>query len=131
MSRYRTPTNCVDPEVEEFRLLNSKVEENRRQDQITADHVNAILRKQEKADLVAAKKRRQRRIVRKYRSQMNALADRIILCLLCFLGVYLLWLLGWLSAELLYLVALICTYKIASLFSTAWDMPIPQGGDTV
>lgn len=129
MSRYRTPTTHVDPEVEELRLLNSKIEENRKQDKIVADYVTAILRKQEEEDLVAADKRYQRRLVRKYESQMDKLADRVALCLLFTLGVFLLKLLGLLSAEILYWALSVCTYVLVFFFGTSWDKLSTQGGD--
>lgn len=129
MERYRTTTICVDPEVEELRLFNSKVEDNRKQGRIIAEYVNALLRRQKEADLAAAEKRHQRRMVRKYRTQMNKLLNRIILCLLCFLGVYLLWILNLLGAEVVYGAALACTYNIVFTLGRAWDKSAPKGGD--
>ena len=128
MDRYRTSTH-VDPEAEEFRLLNSKVEDNRRQGRIIARQVAALLRKQKAADLADAEKRHQRRLVRKYVSQMNKLANRIILFLLLIIGVCFFRLLDLLSIEAAYWVASICTYAIVFTLGIAWDKMQSRGGD--
>ena len=129
MKRYRKTTIHVDPEVKEFALLNSKIEDNRKRDKAAAANMYVLLRLHERVRLVEAKERHRKSTERKRLTLMNKLADRVVLLLLLILGVYFLWDGGLLGIKALHCVSVSAVCLIAFLFGATWSKYSSEGGD--
>lgn len=128
MKRYRLIPINVDPEVKEFALLNSKVEDNLRQSRAEAATLYAILCLQDRVRLAKAKERYKKRAARKQAALLSKFRYQVVFCLLLFLWVHSLWYAGILSLTVLYCVGMSLTGVVAFLAGRIWGKPGFRGG---
>lgn len=128
--RAKLVTTKTVPEAEEFRVLNSKIQENRDKHAAerflnNARRVYAVIcwHLWEKAAAEKAEEQRMRQRKRAYCRQMRALANRILLCLAVCFGVCVSWWFDLVRVEFFLGVCFVC----ACIISFTWGIGSEKG----
>lgn len=136
MQRYKVIITKIDPEAEELKALNRKIQENR--DNRAAKKLEENHRKllvvvahhlQEDAAAVLAEEQQRKERKRKNRSQLRKLANRVLLCLSIGFGVYLSWCANLVSLEFLLGACFIGSCAVAFACGIGLEKKRLIGGD--